>query len=246
VIGVLTAVEYWLEERDESAELQRWHGDLQEIARLVAEVPGAGSDVIEPAGVVRVPALRVHWQDIALDGMGLRARLLDGTPRIMIDDTAATAASVTIDPFQFQPGEAAEVGKAIAAALAAARALKHATEPAPLIDLSGEWSVHVQFLHGQRLHRLCLQQQGSQLTGSHESEQFTGKVVGRLAARDIRMEFEARHEGSAIAYRFEGTVEAERMTGEVLLGSATDSHRGPVNLSQFGKGQWQAQRAAQQ
>ena len=27
-------------------------------------------------------------------------------------------------------------------------------------------------------------------------------------------------------------------------GSATDNHRGPVNLSQFGKGQWQAQRAA--
>ena len=36
------------------------------------------------------------------------------------------------------------------------------------------------------------------------------------------------------------------MTGEVLLGSATDSHRGPVNLSQFGRGQWQAQRAPQQ
>ena len=28
----------------------------------------------------------------------------------MTDDTSATANSVTIDPFQFQPGEAAEVG----------------------------------------------------------------------------------------------------------------------------------------
>ena len=33
VIGVLTAVEYWLEERDEKAELQHWHDDLQQIAR---------------------------------------------------------------------------------------------------------------------------------------------------------------------------------------------------------------------
>jgi D-glucosaminate-6-phosphate ammonia-lyase len=244
VIGVLTAVGYWLEERDETAELQRWHDDLQEIARRVAEVPGVRSDVIAPAGVVRVPALRVRWDGIALDGMGLRARLLDGTPRIMIDDTAATANSVTIDPFQFQPGEAAEVGKAVAAALAAARSLEPANEPPPVIDLSGEWSLHVQFLHGQRLHRLRLQQQGSRLTGSQESEQFAGKVVGRLSARDVLMEFEARHEGSAIAYRFEGTVDADRMTGEVLLGSATDSHRGPVNLSQFGKGQWQAERGA--
>jgi hypothetical protein len=117
-------------------------------------------------------------------------------------------------------------------------------EQPPVIDLSGEWSLHVQFLHGQRLHKLRLRQQGSQLTGSQESEQFAGTVVGRLTARSILMEFEARHEGSAIAYRFEGTVDADRMAGDVLLGSATDSHRGPVNLSQFGKGQWQAERAA--
>jgi hypothetical protein len=113
-----------------------------------------------------------------------------------------------------------------------------------MIDLSGEWSLHVQFLHGQRLHRLRLRQQGSQLTGCQESEQFAGSVIGRLTAKDILMEFEARHEGSSIAYRFEGTVDADRMAGEVLLGSATDSHRGPVNLSQFGRGQWQAERAA--
>jgi D-glucosaminate-6-phosphate ammonia-lyase len=188
--------------------------------------------------------LRARWDGIALDGIGLRQRLLDGNPRIMIDDTTATANSITIDPFQFQPGESAEVGKAIAAALTAARALPIATEPAPALDLSGEWTVRVRFMHGDRLHRLRLQQQGKNLSGSQESEQFAGKVIGSLTAQNIRMEFEARHEGSAIAYRFEGTVDADRMTGEVALGSATDSHRGPVNLSQFGKGQWQAQRSA--
>jgi hypothetical protein len=241
---VLTAVEYWLEERDEKTELQHWHDDLQQIARQVAAVPGVSSEVVEPSGVVRVPLLHVRWDGIALDGMGLRLRLLDGTPRIMLDDTAATANSVKIDPFQFQPGEAAEVGRAIAATLHAARSLAPAPEPAAGIDLSGEWSVRVQFLHGERLHKLRLQQQGSQLSGSQESEQFAGKVVGKLTAQDVRLEFEARHEGSAIAYRFEGKVDADRMAGEVVLGSATDNHRGPVNLSQFGKGQWQAQRAA--
>ena len=57
------------------------------------------------------------------------------------------------------------------------------------------------------------------------------------------MVFETRHEGSAIAYRFEGTVHDGRMAGDVFLGSATDHHRGPVNLSQFGKGQWEAARS---
>jgi len=244
VIGVLTAVEYWLQERDEATESQHWHDDLQQITRQVTQVPGVTSEVIEPTGVVRVPVLRVRWDGVALDGMGLRLRLLDGTPRIMIDDTAATANSVTIDPFQFQPGEAAEVGKAIAATLTAARSLTPAPDPAPAIDLSGEWSVRVQFLHGERLHTLHLQQQGSNLAGRQESEQFAGNVVGKLTAQTVRLEFEVRHEGSAIAYRFEGKADADRMAGEVVLGSATDNHRGPVNLSQFGKGRWQAQRAA--
>ena len=40
VIGVLVAVEYWLNERDEAAELRHWHDDLQEIARRVADSAG--------------------------------------------------------------------------------------------------------------------------------------------------------------------------------------------------------------
>jgi L-seryl-tRNA(Ser) seleniumtransferase len=243
IIGVLTALEYWLEIRDEAAEQHRWSSDLQEIARHLAVVPGVHTEVIEPAGVVRVPALRVIWDAIALDGFGLRQRLLEGTPRIMIDDTSATANSVILDPFQFQPGEAAQVGRAIAAALNDARAMQRAPEVSAATNLSGSWDVHVQFLHGERQHRLRLQQQGNQLKGSQESEQFASQVIGRLSGAGVHMEFETRHEGSAIAYRFEGTVENGRMQGEVFLGSASDSHRGPVNLSQFGKGQWQASRS---
>ena len=92
---------------------------------------------------------------------------------------------------------------------------------------------------------LRLQQQGRELSGSQQSEQFEGKVIGKLPAQHVLMEFETRHEGSAIAYRFEGKVSDGKMEGDVvLLGSATDNHRGPVNLSQFGKGQWQAMRSA--
>jgi L-seryl-tRNA(Ser) seleniumtransferase len=242
VIGVLTAVEYWLNERDEAAALRHWYDDLQEIARHVASVPGTSCEVIDPSGVVRVPVLRVKWKGIALDGMGLRQRLLDGTPRIMIDDTSATASSVTLDPFQFGPGEAAQVGKAVAAALTAAHNLHPATDPAAATDVSGDWNVFVKFLHGERKHQLRLQQQGNQLSGRQQSEQFESNVTGKLAEKNVHMEFETRHEGSAIAYRFEGTVNGGRMEGDVFLGSATDHHRGPVNLSQFGKGHWQAER----
>jgi uncharacterized pyridoxal phosphate-dependent enzyme len=244
VIGVLAALEYWVEQRDDAAELRHWYQDLQEIAQRVERVPGVTTEVIDPKSVVRVPVVRVTWRDNALSGIALRQRLLDGTPRVMVDDTTATANSVTIDPFQFQPGEAAQVGQAIADTLMATHNLQPETATAAATDISGNWDVLVRFLHGERKHRLLLEQQGDRLTGSQQSEQFEGAVIGKLSGTGVRMEFETRHEGSAIAYRFEGIVNNGKMAGDVFLGSATDSHRGPVNLSQFGKGQWQASRAA--
>lgn len=244
VIGVLTAVDYWFNKRDEAAELRKWHADLKVIANRVEAVSGVRTEVIEPKGVVRVPLLQVTWDGVALDAMALRQRLLDGNPRIMLDDTSAKANSINIDPFQFSPGEAAQVGTAIADAFTAAHNLHPTADPAAAADVSGEWEVLVQFLHGKRKHRLRLKQQGSALSGSQSSEQFESSVIGKLAEQRVHMEFETRHEGSAIAYRFEGTVKNGTMQGDVFLGSATDHHRGPVNLSQFGKGQWQASRAA--
>jgi D-glucosaminate-6-phosphate ammonia-lyase len=119
IIGVLTAVEHWFEERDHDAELQKWYDDLEVIADRVAAVPDAGSELIEPSGVDRVPRLRVFWDrwQYPVEGLGLRQRVLDGEPRIMLDDNSATENAIAIDPFQLQPGEAAQVGGAIAAAL---------------------------------------------------------------------------------------------------------------------------------
>ncbi len=46
--------------------------------------------MIEPKGVVRVPRLLVRWDaaKYGLDGKGLRLRVLNGDPRMMMDDMA--------------------------------------------------------------------------------------------------------------------------------------------------------------
>ena len=48
VIGLLTAVEYWIEQRDVSEEMARWQGQNAEIARIVEAVPGVRTEVIAP------------------------------------------------------------------------------------------------------------------------------------------------------------------------------------------------------
>src|SRR5215468_3768837 len=59
VIGVLAALEYWFEERDQAAESQKWYDDLSIVAERVGRMPGVRGEVIEPEGVDLVPRLRV-------------------------------------------------------------------------------------------------------------------------------------------------------------------------------------------
>jgi len=247
IIGVLTAVEYWFEERDHEAERQNWCGDLAVIAELVAALPGAGSEIIGPSGVDRVPRLRVYWDrwHYPPEGLALRQRLLEGEPRIMLDDNSATENSIAIDPFQLQPGEAAQVGEAIAAALREASAATPVPEPQPAAEIAGNWELRVDFLQGSRMHRLDLEQRGPELAGHQRSAQFEGPVVGWLSGDQVQLSFTSRYEASTICYFFDGEIRDGKMGGTARLGAASDQNHGVVNRSQFGTGRWSASRVTQ-
>jgi D-glucosaminate-6-phosphate ammonia-lyase len=245
IIGVLTALEHWFEERDHAAERQQWYDDLAVIADRVGRLPGAQGDIVEPSGVDRVPLLRISWESqYMLDGLELRERVLDGEPRIMLDDNSATENSIEIDPFQLQPGEALQVGDAVTAVLRAARSGKVASALSPAAAIGGDWELHVDFLQGSRVHRLRIEQHGGELSGHQRSAWFEGPVSGRLSGEAVQFSFNQRYEGSNISYLFDGTVRDGQMGGTVALGAATDHHAGIVNRSQFGTGHWQASRMA--
>lgn len=245
IIGVLAALEYWFEERDHAAERQQWYDDLAAITERVAALPSAGGEIFEPAGVDRVPRLRVFWgRDYAIDGLELRRRLLDGEPRVMLDDNSADENSIAIDPFQLQSGEAAQVGDAIARVLREARGQRPAPAPETVIGLAGAWELRVDFLHGSRLHHLDLEQRGPELSGHQRSSLFEGPVCGSLTGDVVRFSFDQRYEGSTISYLFDGAVRDGSMAGNVALGAASDQNHGIVNRSQFGPGRWKASRIA--
>ncbi len=245
IIGVLTAVEHWFDERDHEAERQQWRDDLAVIAERVGRLRGAKGEIVEPDGVDLVPRLRISWDrwQYSIDGLGLRQRLLDGEPRIMLDDNSASGDEITIDPFQLQPGEAAQVGDAVAAALREAAAAEPAPPPPPAVDIAGNWRLHVDFLQGSRVHRLELEQRGPELAGHQRSDGFDGPVSGWLSGELIQLSFTARYEGSTISYIFDGAVRDGRMSGAAVLGAASDQNHGIVNRSQFGAGAWRAERA---
>jgi L-seryl-tRNA(Ser) seleniumtransferase len=243
VIGVLAALEVWFEHRDPAEELRRWNTQLATIADGLA-LPGVTTEVIPPKGVVKVPRLRVSW-DVAkhgVDGEGLRQRVLEGDPRVMLDDMAVKANSIEIDPFGLQPGEPEQVAQAVKAALSRPAAAKQAVQT-PKVDLSGNWDVHVSFLHGERTHKLQLRQDGAAISGNQSSQQFDSPVTGSLDSDGVHLVFRTRYEGATIFYSLDGVVADGRMDGTVVLGSASDHHQGPINRTQFGSGQFQAVRA---
>ena len=244
VIGVLTALEYWFEERDQGAERQKWYDDLAVIAERVGRMPLARGEVIKPEGVDLVPRLRLSWDrwEYPLDGLALRQHVVDGEPRIMLDDNSATEDSIVIDPFQLQPGEAAQVGDAIAAVLLEARGATPEPHHPPASEIAGNWQLRVDFLQGSRVHWLEIEQRGPDLAGHQRSTQFEGPVSGRLSGDLIQLSFTSRYEGSTICYFLDGQIRNGAMSGEAVLGAASDQNHGIVNRSQFGTGRWQASR----
>jgi len=244
IVGVVTAVEHWFADRDHAAERQKWYDDLEIITERVAAVHGAGSEIIEPSGADRVPRLRVFWDrwQYPLDGLALRQQVLDGEPRIMLDDNSATENSIAIDPFQLQPGEAAQVGDAIASVLREASRQAPAPARQPETEIAGDWELRIDFLQGSRVHRLNLEQRGPELAGQQRSTHFEGPVSGWLNGDQIHLSFMSRYEGSTICYFFEGHIRDGSMTGTAMLGAASDQNHGIVNRSQFGPGRWEASR----
>src|SRR5256885_1165123 len=244
IIGVVTALEVWFGERDEAAERRKWHDDCATIAERLGQLDGVRGEIVEPEGVDQVPRLKIVWERgrFPLDGLDLRQRVLDGEPRVMLDDNSVTENSIAVDPFQLQPGEAAQVADAVAAVLRAALQAKPPAARAPAIAIAGDWELRLDFLHGSLTHRLALEQHGSELAGHQRSAQFEGPVSGALDGDTIRFSFGGRYDASNLSYRFEGRVSDGAMAGTVELGAASDTSNGIVNRSQFGSGEWQARR----
>jgi hypothetical protein len=161
----------------------------------------------------------------------------------MLDDNSASENAIAIDPFQLQPGEAAQVGAAIAAALRDVSKAAPASAQPPAFAIDGDWELRVDFLQGSRTHRLNLEQRGSTLAGQHSSTQFEGPVSGWLSGELIQLSFTSRYEASTICYFLDGEIRDGGMSGTAMLGAASDQNQGIVNRSQFGTGRWQATRA---
>lgn len=96
----------------------------------------------------------------------------------------------------------------------------------------GRWDVDVQYSRGTARHKLLLIARGNRVEGSHIGRRLQGAVSGDVDGDRVRLRSRLPHEGTALSYRFDGTVRDQRMEGEVDLG-------------EYGKVRWTARRVDQ-
>src|SRR6185369_15368990 len=83
-----------------------------------------------------------------------------------------------IVPYQMSPGEEKIVAERLYQAFSnAPKAGARKKRAAPAANLSGPWDVHVEFVSGNADHSFSLEQNGNDLTGTHQ---------GQAAIRDMK------------------------------------------------------------
>jgi len=242
IIGALAAVEHWFARRDPRVQADGWNRDLATIARAASAVDGVTAERQPLTGSQRVPRLRLRWQrsKVAMTGLELRARLLEGKPRILLDDIGATDDSILIDPFGLQPGDAAVVSAALRRLLSTVAPEISESRTGPAMAVSGTWSVLLRFLHGSAQHEFRIEQKEDRLSGWHKSASFGAMLEEHVTGNRLFARTRHPRDGVEISYRFDGAIARGTMAGTFRVGSSGEANRGPVADEQFGGGEWTA------
>lgn len=239
IMGMLAAVRMW-KQRDHDAEWQQWQGWLQEISAGVKRVPGVTTTLrgAEEGLSNRSPRLTIAWDgsQVGITGEEASKFLLDTEPRIVLGSAKGSrpdnmSSSVSITAYMMMPGDAKVIAERIYAVLSKPPKISN-PQPLPQGEpamVAGQWEVQIDFDRGSAVHTVFLEQKENDLEGTHRGEWVSGDLRGAVAANLIRFRSSQKIQGTRLFYDFTGTVEDDKMAGN-------------VNLGEYGQARWSAQR----
>ena len=243
IMGLLAAVEHWATARDDGAELQRMIRQLETISSRVTETDGVTTEIL-PAKSDKspTPQLQITWPEGWMHGLALRQALLDGEPRVMLDDRGATARSVFILPFSLQDGEAEIVGDRLRDTLQPGMS-ENGHAPG-VVDVFGHWDIEIELHASEARHSLVLDRVGDVITGRHRTEHAEHEATGSVLGNRLKVTAEHPFEGTSLVYTFLGEVRGDRISGDVEIGTEGQSAPGPLNRREYGSYRWRGQRTS--
>jgi L-seryl-tRNA(Ser) seleniumtransferase len=219
IVGMVTAVEVWFSKRNLDSEYKEWEGWYDHISKKVQAVDGVTTQVRPPGRGSPFPALNVEWDEtkIGLTSGEVGDILLGGSPRIMTH-ASGDGHSLLIRPAAMKPEEYKIVADRLAEIFRSAPKPKEHSPAPPAAELSGRWDVEMKFVRGQASHMLFLEARGNSVEGTHVGTRQRTDMKGTVDGDKVRLRSSMPFQGTRVAYDFEGTISADRMSGTVKLG----------------------------
>lgn len=241
IVAMVVAVESWVK-RDHDAEWKMWTARMEHIAARVTKIPGVSARVSNDLGgrSNRSPRLSIRWDSktLGITGADVADRLYDGEPRIALGGGGAGGGGgaragqaelpgdtgLSINASTMGDGDEKIVAERIHQVLSAKHTLKPVEAPkAPVIDLTGQWLIDIQYAAGTTTHRLHLRQQANGVTGTHQGDFLARDISGTISGETISLaSIVTERHGDALTYRFSGktagTGDATTLSGTLDLG----------------------------
>ena len=230
IVGMVVAVERWVA-TDHEAVWREWTARVQHIADRVSTIRGVSAIVRTDQGSRsnRSPSVLIRWDSNALGLTGQElVRLLETTePRIMIAGGGAAGAQplpgdtgVSLVPSTMTPGDERLVADRLHQVLSASHTRAPVVVPVPAAaDLSGHWTVTIQYAASAATHHITVVQDDGRLSGSHRGNYVTRDLQGTLSGDRVTFgSTVTERTGDSLVYRFTGTVAGDTMSGALDLG----------------------------
>lgn len=230
-IGMLAAVETWTK-RDHQAEWNTWMAWMNNIASQVHSIDGVTTSIEETKELSNhSPVLHIRWdtEKIGTTGADIEQTLFTSEPRITLsgrsgrrrgNEPGPAETGVSITAYMMSPGDDKVVAERLHALLSKAAGTKLDVDTTPpASQVAGEWEVNIEFTASGATHTLYLQQNGSDITGSHQGDFLTRDLLGSMHGNTIKMTSSiGEQHGAALTYTFSGTVSEGKMAGDLNLG----------------------------
>ena len=224
-MGMLAAVEMWVR-RDHDAEWKTWMAWLEEISDSVKRVDGVTTEVLQPSGLSNYsPRLEISWDGDRLGSYGTEVErdLWGQDPRIVLAHGSGTQrdggrSTVSVMPWQMSPGDAAVVAQALYRMLANPPARPTSDAAKAPSRVGGAWDVQIHFVGSPAHHAFYIEQFADNLRGSHQGDRTGGDMTGWVEGDHLHLSSRHRWEGAVFGFSFDGTVQGDRIDGEVDLG----------------------------
>lgn len=222
MLGMLAAVEAWVK-RDHEEKYRIWMMYLDNISKHLSTIDGVTTTLREPTDLNnRSPILTISWdpEKFNITGPEIAEILATTQPRIAVhsgNNEQERTTSLRIASGQMQPGNDKIVAGRVHELLSKKYPKPQGMAP-PSADISGRWTVDIEFYSSKSQHAFFIEQEGNWIQGSHKGDFSLREMAGTIDGNQVKLSSSERQIADNVPFIFSGILSGDTITGQIYLG----------------------------